>query len=119
MRTIKRHSDTLRVFRELRARFKLWRKHKKDCHHCCLFCDFFEDCEAEINGNKTVEHRGYTIKQSELNYHTTIYEDNGRMVMHTQTTKPLTVTELREQIDFYLDILTSGSFEKSLEEGAE
>lgn len=101
--------------RELHARFKLWRKPKKDCHYCCLFCDYFEACEAELYGGKTIEHRGYTIKQSGLNYHTAIYDDSGCIVFCEAVTKPLTIAELKAHIDLYLDTHSGGHFEKSLE----
>lgn len=117
MKITNKLSDTLRELCELRVRFKLWRKPKIDCHHCCLFCDFFEDCKAEIYGSETVEHRGYIIKQIQrgLNYHTAIYDDIGRIVFYEAVTKPLTVTELKHHIDFYLDTHSGGRFEKSLE----
>lgn len=115
MKLINQLSDLLR---ELRARFELWRKPKKDCYHCCLFCDYFEDCKADIYAGKTVEHRGYTIHQSGINYHTAIYDDSGRYVFHAQVCKPLTIEELKEQIDFYIK-LRSDNFEKSLDEEAQ
>lgn len=115
MRFLKRLSEYLRELREFHARFRLWSKPKKDCSHCCLFCEYFEDCKEEIYEGNTIEHRGYTIHQSGINYHTTIYDDSGSIVFCEAVTKPLTVTELKEHIDFYLDTYSSGRFEKSLE----
>lgn len=34
--------------RELRLRFRLWVKPKKDCCHCCLWCKYFGSCRSEI-----------------------------------------------------------------------
>lgn len=39
----------------LRARFKLWRKHKKNCKHCCLWCKYFELCRSELEGNNETQ----------------------------------------------------------------
>lgn len=45
MKTLKKLSDLLR---ELRARFKLWRKPKKDCCYCCVFCEYFNNCKSDL-----------------------------------------------------------------------
>lgn len=108
-------SDTLRELREFRARFKLWSKPKKDCRYCCLFCEYFDDCKEEIYEGNTIEHRGYTIHQSGINYHTVIYDDSGRIVFCEAVTKPLTIAELKDHIDLYLDTHSGGHFEKSLD----
>lgn len=50
--------------------------------------------------------------------HTAIYDDSGRYVFHAQVCKPLTIEELKEQIDFYIK-LRSDNFENSLDEEAQ
>ncbi len=32
----------------LRLRFRLWRKPKKDCCYCCVWCKYFNSCRSEI-----------------------------------------------------------------------
>ncbi len=34
--------------RRLRDRFRLWRKPKKGCRRCCLWCKYFEHCRSEM-----------------------------------------------------------------------
>lgn len=46
MNTLKKLSDKLR---ELRSRFRLWRKPKKDCNSCCLWCKYFNRCKSKLN----------------------------------------------------------------------
>ena len=29
-------------------RFKLWLKPNKRCHHCCLWCEHFKECEEDL-----------------------------------------------------------------------
>lgn len=36
---------------ELRLRFRLWKKPKKDCCHCCLWCKYFNACRSDIEGD--------------------------------------------------------------------
>lgn len=36
----------------LRLRFKLWRKQKSDCYHCCMWCKYFEHCRSEIESEE-------------------------------------------------------------------
>lgn len=38
--------------RTLRLRFKLWRKPKSDCYHCCIWCKYFESCRSEIESEE-------------------------------------------------------------------
>lgn len=33
----------------LRLRFRLWRKPKKDCCHCCVWCKYFNSCRWEVD----------------------------------------------------------------------
>lgn len=33
---------------KLVRRIKLWFTKYKDCPHCCLFCEFFEECESDL-----------------------------------------------------------------------
>lgn len=35
----------------LRLRFRLWRKPKKDCCHCCVWCKYFEQCRSELEAD--------------------------------------------------------------------
>lgn len=34
--------------RNLHLRYKLWRKPKSDCCHCCLWCKYFKSCRSDI-----------------------------------------------------------------------
>lgn len=36
------------IVRELRLRFKLWKKPKADCCYCCLWCKWFSVCRWEV-----------------------------------------------------------------------
>lgn len=43
-------------------------------------------------------HKGYTLSQTDYNYHYMIFSSNGHMVMHVPYDKPLTQEEAREFI---------------------
>ena len=29
-------------------RLKLWLTPKKMCHHCCLWCEYFDECQEDL-----------------------------------------------------------------------
>lgn len=47
-------------------------------------------------------HKGYTLTQTDYNYHYMIFASDGRMVMHVPYDKPLTEEKARECIEHYL-----------------
>lgn len=49
-------------------------------------------------------HKGYTLAQTDYNYHYMIFAEDGRMVMHVQYNKPLTEEKAKEFIDDYIFI---------------
>lgn len=85
---------------KIKHNFKMW----KNCKHICLRCEYFDDC-VEVDDTVAVEHKGYTIQQSGVNYHTIIIDSGGKMVYHAQTEKQLTEQELREIVDWYINFI--------------
>ena len=59
-----------------------------------------------------INYRGCTVSQASNN-HVTICKDD-EMVFHASLDKRLTDDELREQVDFYLDILLSNINERDV-----
>lgn len=55
--------------------------------------------------NRKIEYRNCTVVQNSNN-HVIIFQNN-EMVFHASLDKGLTDDELREKVDFYLDILLS------------
>ncbi|HIU22547.1 MAG TPA: hypothetical protein IAD49_03080 [Candidatus Fimihabitans intestinipullorum] len=55
--------------------------------------------------NRKIEYRNCTVVQNSNN-HVIIFQNN-EIVFHASLDKGLTDDELREQVDFYLDILLS------------
>lgn len=47
-------------------------------------------------------HKGYTLTQTDYNYHYMIFDSEGRMVMHVPYDKPLAEEKAREFIDGYI-----------------
>lgn len=47
-------------------------------------------------------HKGYTLSQTDCNYHYMIFDSDGHMVMHVPYDKPLTEEKAREFIDGYI-----------------
>lgn len=47
-------------------------------------------------------HKGYTLKQTDYNYHYMIFAGDGHMVMHVPYDKPLTEEKARELIEHYI-----------------
>lgn len=92
----------------LRLRLKLWLTKKADCKSCCLRCEFYEECACEELSTE-VEHKGYTVVQSGLNNHISIYDAEGHAVYHAQQSKKKTEQQLRETVDFYLYIREEGT----------
>lgn len=83
---------------KIKHNFKMW----KGCKHICLWCEYYDDC-IEASTTVAVEHKGYTIQQSGVNFHTMIIDGSGKMLYHAQTEKPLTEQELRQIVDWYID----------------
>ena len=92
------------TFRSLRVRLKLWLKNKKGCRRCCLRCEYWEFCAYEYL-SKEIEYKGYTAVQSGLNNHISIYSNDGHCVYHAQSNKKHSEKELRETVDFYLQLI--------------
>jgi len=92
------------AFNSLRVRLKLWLKKKADCKRCCLCCEYWEPCACEYL-SKSVEYKGYTVVQSGLNNHISIYASDGHFVYHAQSRKKHTEQQLRETVDFYLQLI--------------
>lgn len=59
-----------------------------------------------------INYRGCTVSQASNN-HVTICKDD-EMVFHANIDKELTDDELREQVDFYLDVLLSSINERDV-----
>ena len=51
---------------------------------------------------KRWEHKGYTLVQTDYNWHFGIFDANGKMVFHAQCTKRLTDEEAIEQIKSFI-----------------
>lgn len=47
-------------------------------------------------------HKGYTLTQTDYNYHYMIFNSDGRMVMHVPYNKPLTEEKAGEFIEHYI-----------------
>lgn len=47
-------------------------------------------------------HKGYTLDQTEYNYHYVIQAADGHVVMHVQHDKLLTEEQAKEAIEFYI-----------------
>lgn len=66
-------------------------------------------------------HKGYTLSQTDYNYHYTIFDSDWHMVMHVPYDKPMTEEKARKFIEHY--IFLSGTFGndgcKSLEDEQE
>lgn len=58
-------------------------------------------------------HKGYTLTQTDYNYHFMIFTGGGHMVMHAQYDKPLTEEKAREFIEHY--IFLAGEADKYLD----
>lgn len=48
------------------------------------------------------EHKGYTLSQTEYNYHFVIFDKDGHRVMHVPYKNPLTEETARELIEHYI-----------------
>lgn len=62
--------------------------------------------------NRKIEYRNRTVVQNSNN-HVLIFK-NSEMVFHASIDKKLTDDELREQVDFYLDVLLSSINERDV-----
>lgn len=62
--------------------------------------------------NRKKEYRNCTVVQNSNN-HVIIFQNN-EMVFHASIDKKLTDDELREQVDFYLDVLLSSINERDV-----
>ena len=49
-----------------------------------------------------IDYKGYRVKQDPNNYHVAIFDRNGEMVFHAQSSKKKTAEELKKTVDFYL-----------------
>ena len=57
-----------------------------------------------------IKYKGYEVVQAP-NHHVWITKD-GRRVLHAQCNKPKTEDELREMVDFYIELTESGKFDE-------
>ena len=96
--------EATEAIESLRLRLKLWLTKKADCKRCCLRCEYYEWCACEYL-SKEVKYKGYTVVQSGLNNHISIYASDGHFVYHAQAKKKQTEQELRETADFYLKLI--------------
>lgn len=88
----------------LRLRLKLQFTKKSDCKHCCLRCEYYEMCACDCLSTE-IKHRGYTVIQSGLNNHISIYDNEGKLVYHAQQRKRINEQDLKKQVDFYLYLI--------------
>lgn len=49
-------------------------------------------------------HKGYTLTQTDYNYHCMIFDEDGYMIRHVSYDKPLTDEKAREFIERYISI---------------
>lgn len=71
---------------------------------CCDECDHLLACYPEQTENTgRVEYKGCVAEQAS-NHHIMVYAKDGSRSMHVSATRPYTDQELREQIDFMLDL---------------
>lgn len=62
--------------------------------------EFVDDYgDAMIAKERKWEHKGYTLIQTDYNWHFMIYDKEGRAVMHASCTCPLTDDEAIENIE--------------------
>lgn len=47
-------------------------------------------------------YKGYTLSQTDYNYHCMIFAEDGHMVMHVPYDKPVTKEKAREFIEHYI-----------------
>lgn len=47
-------------------------------------------------------HKGYTLSQTDYNYHYMIFAEDGHMVMHVPYDKPLTEQKAKEFVEHYI-----------------
>lgn len=53
-----------------------------------------------------IEYKGYVVSQSEYNHHVMLSQD-GHMVFHANTDKPMTEEELRQYADQAIELMDS------------
>lgn len=63
--------------------------------------------------NKVFKHKGYTLQQTDYNYHYMIFDEDMKMTLHAQYGKPVTEEKAVEFIEQY--ILISEEAEKILD----
>lgn len=51
---------------------------------------------------KRFSYKGYTLSQTDYNYHYMIFNSDGHRVMHVPYDKPITKEKAREFIDHYI-----------------
>lgn len=59
-------------------------------------------------------HKGYTLDQTDYNYHYTIHAQDGHVVMHVPYNKPVTKEKAKEFIEHY--IFLAGISDKVIDE---
>lgn len=88
----------------LRIRLKLQISKHGKCKHCCLLCAHYKMCACDHLSTE-VEYKDYTVIQSGLNNHISIYNNEGKLIYHTQQRKRLKEQDLKKQVDFYLHLI--------------
>lgn len=56
------------------------------------------------------QHKGFTLSQTDYNYHYMIFTEDGHMVMHVPYDKPITEEKAKEFIEHY--IFLAGKLDK-------
>ena len=49
---LRNHGSTNKMTNRLIERFKLWLRKNKNCKHCCLCCEHYEECKDEFEWQK-------------------------------------------------------------------
>lgn len=92
------NENTLQIERGRNEKAMMKVDHFYDMNELRELIDDYGDCI--FVKEKRWEHKGYTLVQTEYNWHFMIYEtETGRMVMHAQGTRPLTDEEAKRSIE--------------------
>lgn len=67
------------------------------------FKERFDKYKKDITPT-TYTHKGYTLSQTNYNYHYMIFDGNGNMVMHVPYKKPITQEMAVEFIEHYISL---------------
>lgn len=65
--------------------------------------------EKQRTKKRVCEHKGHTLIQSEYNNHYVILDADGKLKMHCLCASRLSKKEMKEHIEFYLDLIARES----------